>query len=382
MGWSLACSEYAVTLIRSLISGAAVPPVPSEISLEELFEFSKAHCVEAMVLQGLSQAGAESADPVWKFWRNRADLLLAQSAVQLADRDILLDALTEAGIELLPVKGCWLKELYPNISYRQMSDLDMLIHPADTASARSVMLGLGFRQENPEERGHHDIYKKEPYTAVELHLSLLSRNDPSFSYYDDVWQKARPVEGRPRLYRMPPEEEYIFCMLHLSKHLQEMGAGIRPFLDTSVLRSAFPGMNRAYISDTFRRLGLSGLAEQVETLSRCWFETGEPVPEPLRELAECILSGRQYGSLDITCQTRLQQLRKTHNGTTSLILAYWKERFLRPRGEMEQIYPILIKYPLLLPFFRVVRVVMKCIRKPKALWAHMKLVKEEASDHG
>lgn len=126
------CAFYAIAVIRAVMQEKPVPTIPENLSLQELYEFAKLHNVESLMYYGLLELDPDPTDPVWRNWENRANMLLAQSVVQLSERDALFAALTSAGIPLLPFKGCWLKELYPNMEYRQMADLDMLI-PRDRA---------------------------------------------------------------------------------------------------------------------------------------------------------------------------------------------------------------------------------------------------------
>ena len=173
MEHNITCARYCVDVIRAVMAEQEIPELPEGLSLQQLFDFSRMHSVEAMVCQGISQLEPEDEDPVWQNWCNRAQMLLTQSIVQLADRDEVFAALTEAGLDILPVKGSWLKEQYPQIHYRQMSDLDMLIRREDRETARRTMLALGYSEEKEEAAAHHDGYGKKPYTAIELHLQLL-----------------------------------------------------------------------------------------------------------------------------------------------------------------------------------------------------------------
>ena len=101
-------AEYCIELIRAALQEQPVSPIPEGLSLKELFDFSKLHGVEAIVYSALSELEPDAADPLWQSWGQRAEMLLAQSLVQLAERDILFEAMEEEGIPLMPVKGCWL----------------------------------------------------------------------------------------------------------------------------------------------------------------------------------------------------------------------------------------------------------------------------------
>ena len=103
--------NYIICLIRCLMWDQPVPPVPQDLPCRQLLDFSRRHSIEALVLRGLhclDRNGQIDAQ-----WQTRTDIALAQSIVQLQERDDVIAALTAAGIDVLPIKGCWLKELYP-----------------------------------------------------------------------------------------------------------------------------------------------------------------------------------------------------------------------------------------------------------------------------
>ena len=372
-------ADYTISLIRALMQEQPVPPIPAGISERELFAFSRSHCIEALVYRGVSRLKAEAEDPVRKKWENRVNLLLAQSIVQLQERDDIIHQLTAAGIDVLPVKGCWLKDQYPDLCDRQMADLDMLIHPEAAASAEHVLLSMGYGQE--EICFHHTAYRKPPYTAVELHVSLLPETDEHAGYYHRIWEKAMIVEGTPRLYRLKPEDEYLYYLVHLNKHLSEGGSGIRSILDNCIYLRSFPDMDGDYLEKELETLGLSELARQVQTLSRCWFETGQAIPESLRPLAQAVCGAGTYGSLEMRTQQRMERLREKHRNPVARFFAYCLPRFFRPLSEMRRRYPILEKAPIALPVFWVVRVVSMMLHNEKSFWQHLRSVFQEGGRH-
>lgn len=375
------CAQYCIDIIRAVMQEHVVPEIPEGVTLQELFDYSKMHSVEALVFSGLSQVEVDETDPVWDHWANRAQMILTQSIVQLADRDIVFAALTEAGMDVLPVKGSWLKEQYPQIDYRQMSDLDMLIRREEREKAREVMFRLGYKEElvlSP----HHDGYEKAPYTAVELHLQLLPDGDEHCGYYQNIWEKAKPVEGYCSLYRLPVEDEYIFCMLHMKHHLEEMGCGIRMVLDSVVYRNLYPNMDQAYLAQEYRKLGIEDFVKQIENMSDCWFATGEDLPNDLVKTAAFILWSGTYGSLDTAVQNRLDILKEKYKNPALVMTVYWGSRIFRPLDEMKGHYPILKKMPVLLPLFWVLRIAKKVATKPAGLLQHMKEVCKEGVENG
>ena len=373
------CEQYTLALIRAVMQELEVPEKPERISLQELYSYAKLHNVEALIYHGLCQTHVDTSDPVWQKWENRAAMLLAQGVVQLSDRDLLFSVLTEAGIDLLPVKGCWLKELYPNMEWRQMADLDMLIPAEKAAEAKKIMLSLGYQTEEFENMPNHAGYLKPPYTEVELHTALLVDGR---GYYDKVWEQAHPVEGIPGLYRFSPEDEYIYYLLHLSKHLEDAGTGIRSVLDSLVYREAYPDMDRDYLRRELEKWDLWERTLEIETLCDCWFRTGKEIPEELEGLAQHILSAGAFGTLEIRSERRLEKLREKYKNPVIRGIVYWIIRACRPMEEMVQCYPVLKKLPVLLPFFWIHRAVMKFAKSPKAVWHHIKLAFGKGKNHG
>lgn len=373
------CEQYTLALIRCLMQELDVPEKPESLSLQQLYAFAKLHNVEALIYHGLCQTNVDVSDPVWQKWENRAAMLLAQGVVQLSDRDLLFSVLTEAGIDLLPVKGCWLKELYPNMEWRQMADLDMLIPAEKAAEAKKIMLSLGYQTEEFENMPNHAGYLKPPYTEVELHTALLVDGR---GYYDKVWEQAHPVEGIPGLYRFSPEDEYIYYLLHLSKHLEDAGTGIRSVLDSLVYREAYPDMDRDYLRRELEKWDLWERTLEIETLCDCWFRTGKEIPEELEGLAQHILSAGAFGTLEIRSERRLEKLREKYKNPVIRGIVYWIIRACRPMEEMVQCYPMLKKVPVLLPFFWIHRAVMKFAKSPKTVWHHIKLAFGKGKNHG
>ena len=375
------CAQYCLEVIRAVMQEQEVPFLPGQVSLEELYDFSRLHSLEALVYNGISQLDLNEEDPVLRHWCNRAQMILTQSIVQLAERDALFAELCGCGIALLPVKGSWLKEAYPQIDFRQMSDLDILIHREDRKQARKIMLALGYEEDFEESETYHDSYLKKPYMAVELHSQLLSDKNPHSGYYETVWEKAEAVDGNSLLRRLPAEDEYIYFFLHMKKHMEEAGCGIRYLLDCYVYRNNNPQWNRDYLQQEFRKLGMLDFVQQMEQLSDCWFSTGEPVPPALEKLAACVLWTGTYGHVDNLLQNRVDEMKQKYKNPVVFQIVYWSSRFFRPLDEMKCHYRLLEKLPVLLPVFWVIRIIEKLIEKPEAILHHIKQISNEGKHH-
>jgi hypothetical protein len=287
-------------------------------------------------------------------------MLLTQSVVQLAERDTLLTTLPAAGIPVLPVKGCWLKEQYPDIDYRQMSDLDMLIREEDASKARTIMEQWGYSWEEDLVE-NHDSFKKPPYMSVELHRSLLPETDSHFSYYVNIWEKAQPSRDFPGVFRLKAEDEYIYYMVHLYKHLLHAGTGIRSFLDCMIYRTIYPDMDRAYLNRELANLHLDSFSLCVEAITDCWFSSGAPLPEDMQEMAKSILSAGTYGTVSQQIHNEMQQVRGNFRNPLAVKTVYLFRILFLPLKGMQELYPVLKKLPILLPLFWVWRPISRLL---------------------
>lgn len=371
---------YSLALIRALIQEQPIPPVPEEIGLGELYGFAKSHGVQALVFRGLSQLNLNREDPVWQQWENQVNQLLAQSVVQLQERDELIRIFAQAGVDVLPIKGCWLKEQYPDINDRQMSDLDMLFHPENAAQVEKILLERGYQK--GEVSFHHTLYLKKPYLVVEMHTSLLPGIDEHKGYYEDVWQRAVANKENPHLYRLKPEDEYLFYLVHLNTHLKEGGSGIRSILDNCIYTRCFPELDVSYLEKELETLGLAQLANQVQTLSWCWFVIGQEVPETLKPFAQKVCSAGTYGFLEARVQTRMEDLAKQYPNPVIRFFAYCLPRFFQPMQVMKRRYPVLEKLPILLPACWVARVVSMMKHNENSFWQHLSFLFQKGDRHG
>ena len=370
------CAVYCIDLIRAVMQEKTVPPMPENLSLEELYAFAKLHGVESMVYHGLEQLSVEATNPVWQDWTNRTDMLLTQSIVQLAERDQLFAALPAAGIPILPVKGCWLKEQYPDIDYRQMSDIDILIHEDAASRASARMLQWGYTTED-DLVDNHDSFIKPPYIGVELHQSLLSAEDRNYRYYASVWERAVPDSSYPGVFRLKPEDEYIYYFVHLYKHILHAGTGIRSILDSTVYRKVYPDMDRDYVQQELTVLGLASFAECIETMADCWFNTGDPLPETIKDMEISILTAGTYGTVNRRVYNEMMLIRDHFSSPLGVKIAYLFHSLFLPLKAMQELYPVLVKMPVLLPVFWVWRPISRLLFRPKALTNLIRQTNEE-----
>ena len=129
----------------------------------------------------------------------------------------VLKALGDAGLSCIALKGWELRKLYPEPMMRQVADLDILVRPYDFDLIKSVMEKLGFTG-GSESSWKHDSFKKNE-VHVEMHKRLTDDSEAIQAWEKGLWDRAVIVEGN--IYRMSPEDYYIFHFIHLHKGFYE-----------------------------------------------------------------------------------------------------------------------------------------------------------------
>lgn len=353
-----------------------------------LYRFSKHHFVEALTSTVLKQAGV----PLPDLWEK--DMAKAVRKVILfdAERARILSFMEQRGIWYLPLKGIILKEFYPSVGMRQMSDNDILFDEAFAEQVREYMVSLGYEVISFGE-GNHDVYEKEPVYNFELHRALYgAAHDNNWEqYYRDVKERLIREEGSSYGYHMKPEDFYIYIMCHGYKHYQGGGTGIRTLLDFYVyLESLHSEMDFAYIEKECETLGLSEFEKRNRALCRKVFGDNafaelpaeERVPDTAahttKEIITKALSQEEldmlqyymtsgvYGTFDRRIENNVKKYSK--NGGSSKLRYVIKRIF--PGMETYQYYPFFYKHKWFLPvcwLYRLLRVVFQRERRERIL---------------
>lgn len=326
-----------------------------EEAVASLYRLSKAHDLAHIVGNALSGAGLLQGEAVKKFqkWQYLAIYRYQRILYELA---ALTAVLEEAEIPYMPLKGTVLREYYPDPSMRTSCDIDILVHPADLDKAKALLVEkLSYR---PDSEGFHDIGFFTPSDLnVELHFALHGEDDKRTAKLGDPWDHCTLKEGSSFEYRMTNEFFYAYAMAHAAKHFYIGGCGIRPFMDIVIMKAYMPFDQKA-VNRFYELTGLSDFAAYAERLSECWFGDGER-DDTVDFMEEYILEGGTYGSMEgyiISIQ-----------GDKSGAYYLFRKIFL-PFADLKRQYPILNKWPILMPFCQVARwfVIVFSSRRKKA----------------
>ncbi len=298
------------------------------------------------------------------------------------DFESLSRELSAQGIEHMPVKGYYLRRLYPTEELRTFGDIDLLIHKEDRQRTHELMLYLGYTVKQDWEPTYSYIKGAEYY---EIHTNLMDGNlderADMQSYFESAWQHAERDEG---LRFMPSLDfHFIYTLCHIAKHLYGGGAGIRMYLDVALfIKKHDNTLDWNGICNEFAALKLDTFFYTVMNACREWFgvETVCPLPAAdtaaLDALLEYTLDSDLFGH---TRDHSVIELRNAGDGEASHGKVIWRMIFPRAK-DIEARYTFLQKRPYLLPVAWVARVFANIGRLPSRLKSIRRISKTDTED--
>lgn len=286
--------------------------------------------------------------------------------------------LEQAQIPFIPLKGAVLRRLYPEPWMRTSCDLDILVRPEDMErGAHTLETSLSCEK---GQRGTHDVALRTPDgVCVELHFDLVEegRANAAKDVLCEVWQAALLRRAWNYQYELPDAYWYFYHIAHMAKHFEVGGCGIRSLIDLWLLENKVMG-DTVQRNALLEKAGLLPFAQAVSKLSRVWMECEDP-DQLSCSLGKFILEGGTLGSA--SNRVALNQKAKGGKG------AYLFSRIIIPYDKLKRYYPILEKYPCLLPIMQVKRWFM--LLRPhvaymakRELETNMRLTQQDANEVG
>ena len=173
----------------------------------------------------------------------------------------ILQTLLAANISVIPLKGVYLRELYPQPDFRTMGDADLLIHGEDYEKVKELLLSLDYT-EVPDHHPYHSAFTKPKFPCIEIHWALT--NGQSFNaiaieaFQNQVWEHAilASVASLQTL-SFSHEDSCIYLVIHMAKHLKYTGFGLRQVCDLYLLLNTYcTSLDWYYVSNTLKEMGL------------------------------------------------------------------------------------------------------------------------------
>ena len=278
---------------------------------------------------------------------SRYYVALKQTVLQEHEGERVLETLGQAGLQCIALKGWEMRKLYPNMTMRQMADLDVLVRPYEYRRIRPIMEKLGYTP-GDESSWKHDSFRKGE-VHVEMHKRLTDDSGEIRNWERDMWNRAVPVKGN--ICRMSPEDYYIFHFVHLHKDFMNGSLGLRRIVDTWLLQKQERNMEA--VRRDLERFGLWTFHERMVALSRA--AMGD---EPIDENSGILLAHAfRHGIYGTEVSYKTGRIAAMGNDLRSGKCRSAIAAVFLPYKRMKAQFPVLEKWPILLPWCWLRRIV-------------------------
>ena len=332
-----------------------------EMDLSALYEVCQMHILTACVAYALEKAGVQDHE-----FTQAKEKAIRKNILMDADRAKILKRLEAEKIWYMPLKGALLKDWYPKLGMRQMSDNDILCDGTKRERIRDIMLELGFTCEHFG-KGNDDAYFRQPVCRFEMHNELFHAGQIGnlHKYYDDVKTRLIKDEDSEYGYHFRMEDFYLYITAHEYKHFAGSGTGVRTLVDTYVFLHKFgDSLDQEYLSSELSKLGIADYEKKNRELAMKVFTQEQLTDEEKKLLDYYILSGI-YGTVEFNIENSMER-----NGQGSK-LRFVLHRLFPPMERIKVFWPFFYKHKWLIPVLWIYRPFRGLIRNRKRVKAQV-----------
>ena len=346
-------TERLIVLLRSIIN-SDIAFNCDDISMDDFFYYARQHKVENLCYGAIKKSAITIGEDWISKWEDVCEENTAQLMFQEAEKERLVEAFNDAKIDFLPLKGWYLRDIYPKQEYRFMSDLDILVHRSDREAVNVLLKELGYSGEMGD-YGKDDSYMFQPCIHVEMHFDMVSvEQERWFDYYQSIWEKAVLVSDYE--YKLSWNDFFIYMMINYLKDYTLKGTGIRSIIDFYFFLDKYKStLDFVYINEEFRKLDIYDLAQETLQLVEDWFGDNPKIYGNV--MGDRLLNSGIYGTSKELVQHRYDNLSSNVKGKKAKRMVYLFRRAFPGMKIMKYKYPILNKNPFLLPFYWCVRLI-------------------------
>ncbi len=331
-----------MSILSSAINNTEFKEELSNDNLIALYELANRHDLAHIVAYVLKKNGLLPESEIGqKLQKSLYKAAFRIERIRYQEKE-LKEALNNAKIPFIMLKGAVIRNYYPEIWMRTSCDIDVLVKEADIEAAVNEFEKHGYII---GKRNYHDILLTSPANVhIELHFSILENMDNIDSVLKNAWDYAVPLENYE--YEFTKEFFLFHIHAHMYYHFVGGGCGIRSLVDLWIIKQKWQ-MNYETINQLLKSVGIYTFAEKMDFLVEQIFSEQSYTLEN-EFLLSYIIRGGVYGT-----KVGGMAFKKQKNGN---ILLYSFKRIFLPYNLMKIVFPILRKTPILLPIFWVVRI--------------------------
>ena len=263
--------KYLVELVSSSVNGTK-PPIPYEgIKWQSIKTLAKYCSIESLVANAVLSLDKKYITPeVYAKFKQISSAQIFIDGNISYETEKILKAFDENKIKNIPLKGYFMKREYPRPDFRSVSDVDILFDRKQADLVKKVFLELGYTFLNEDDNQYH--FEKKPLMNIEMHATLVHKNEESYSMLVDQLDRSTKRDGYLWSYEMSHEDFYIYMLVHNSNHFRIGGMGLRMVLDSYVfLKNHQSELDYNYLNEKLEKIGIAKYEKRVREIAFNWF---------------------------------------------------------------------------------------------------------------
>lgn len=381
--------QYLMQLISSAATGKRLSKQLADADWVQIENLATAQSIQFLLGYAL-KLNADIGCP-----KEIRDRLLRQSraaavlnATRIGEVIRMLSEMEAAGIHNVLFKGWSVATFYHTPEYRVSGDTDIWVDRADERKAIDFLKRKGFQITQRWKNGHHSECMHPVLGHLDLHVLFYDE------LVEDIWFNKTDGQEFVREVHLKVDSSYgsfftlghtdhlLYMILHLVKHFIQTGASLRMILDIAVFYAKNKdSIDSSRIWRVMDELKYTDLVNCVFWTAIRYFDfdmkdfPGISADEPaqMRVVLDDIEKGgwigindkaaREYGWYEYNRQMLLKKMRPWQY---RLYMIWWQTGNLQsffPNSEaMQKQYPILKKWPWLLPFAWIYRLFTRGVK--------------------
>lgn len=358
-------NKYFIALLTAFIK-EEVPPKPVNIDWNKIYKLAAIHSVSGAVY--LAALRLEEKDKREVSILNKLKSDFFHTTYRYEEQEVIYQEikkrLNDAHIKHLFIKGIIVRDYYPVKQMRTLGDIDIVIDNKDMQAVKEALIEIGYKNIVSINEYHWQYVKRK--SLIEVHDKLFYNNinlkSDFVTYFQNAWDNSISEENN-YTYKLNMEYQLIFLIAHISKHFSSSGVGVRMILDIAVIINKFGNsINYSYILEELKKIKLDVFAENIFNLCDKWFKV--KIPDITFNIDNNILDVisdyiLECGSFGCTGKKQvfyeiLKKYKKVDNHKLKMIKSFISKIFLK-YNYMKELYPALVKFPILLPLTWILR---------------------------
>lgn len=308
----------------------------------EFYKFANFHNVANMLYYQLKDF--DLADDIIKVFADSSKKAVSRCARFEFMSDRICNKLENANVEYALLKGKTLQKLYPFEYMRISTDVDILLQKQSRNDVENIMLAENFEKVSSSD--DEDVYHKNPIYSFEIHFDVTKKESYFYDYFNNFFTRSKKCDSNS-CREFKSEDQYIYNLYHLYTHYSNGGCGVRMFLDMYLLDKKLD-LDYDYIENELAKIDLIDFNVFVRNMCRVLFD-GAECEENEKILLRYIFTSGTFGTWQVGIIANIQNQgdgKKFFLKKSSFVLKSW---FLGIDA-MKAFYPVLNKFPFLLPF--------------------------------